>query len=97
MSSPVTQQTGPVSGKGPIVRRPDTGCSVQLGAGLVPIHLEHGKKCKCIPVDTPEDLERLAGSVKDAIRMDILAFEKPSMAFAMLLMGGEVVYTSKAK
>ncbi|KAI1631478.1 hypothetical protein F4809DRAFT_646389 [Biscogniauxia mediterranea] len=37
-------------------------------------------------------LERLVDSVKNAMAMNILDSEKPSMALAMLLLGGEVVY-----
>ncbi|KAI1095735.1 hypothetical protein F5B19DRAFT_488906 [Rostrohypoxylon terebratum] len=76
----------------PTVRRPDTGCTVQLGAGLVPIRFTHTEKCKCIPVELDEELERLVISVENALEMHILEAEKPSTAFAMLLLGANVVY-----
>lgn len=95
MSDLIVEQTSLGSGKGSVVRRPDTGCTVRLGAGLAPISFGHTKKCKCIPVESPQQLVRLTGSVSDALLMDILASEKPSVAFAMLLLGGEVVFTSE--
>ncbi|KAI1458054.1 hypothetical protein F4805DRAFT_457243 [Annulohypoxylon moriforme] len=78
--------------KGPVVCRPDTGCKVHLGAGLTPTSLSHTSKCKCLPVKTDEELARLVTSVQDAIKMYIMEVEKPSMAFAMLLLGADVVY-----
>ncbi|CAJ2512507.1 Uu.00g055220.m01.CDS01 [Anthostomella pinea] len=78
---------------GPVVRRQDTGCRVTLGAGLVPAAMSHNAKtCKCLPAQTTEDLERLAVSVRDAMSMDILCSEKPSLAVAMFILGAEVVY-----
>lgn len=77
----------------PVVRRPDTGCSVQLGAGLYFIKFNHMEKCKCLPVKLDEELKRLFTSVKDALEMHIMEAEKPSTAFAMLLLGADVVYS----
>jgi hypothetical protein len=77
---------------GPIIRRPDTGCSATLGAGLVPSQITHGKKCKCIPVNDEKDYIKLAETARVALVEGILECEKPTVAFAMLLLGGEVVY-----
>ncbi|KAI2472988.1 hypothetical protein F4781DRAFT_381446, partial [Annulohypoxylon bovei var. microspora] len=96
MSSLAMQKVGPASCKGPIVYRPDTRCTVQLGAGLMPVSLSHTKRCKCIPVGTDEELGRLVDSVKDAMKMNIMDFEKPSAAFAMILLGADVVYSDVA-
>ncbi|KAI1505322.1 hypothetical protein F5X99DRAFT_405220 [Biscogniauxia marginata] len=81
----MTQSTSPSS---PIVQRPDTGCKITLGAGIMPVSIHHNEtKCKCIPAETPEQLGRLVDSVKNAMAMNILDSEKPSMALAMLLLG----------
>ncbi|KAI1488232.1 hypothetical protein F5X96DRAFT_685673 [Biscogniauxia mediterranea] len=82
------------SSSGPVVCRPATGCKVTLGAGIMPINIQHNeKKCKCIPAETPEQLERLVDSVKNAMAMNILDSEKPSMALAMLLLEVSVLNT----
>ncbi|OTB08252.1 hypothetical protein M426DRAFT_8058 [Hypoxylon sp. CI-4A] len=82
------------SSKGPFVCRPDTGCTVQLGSGLMPIARSHTEKCKCILVDTKmdEEMHCVVKSAHDALEMGIMEAEKPSMAFAMILLGGTVSY-----
>ncbi|KAI0387763.1 hypothetical protein F5Y04DRAFT_240921 [Hypomontagnella monticulosa] len=97
MSDLLFEQASLGNMKGSMVRRPDTGCVVCLGAGLTPVGFRHTKKCKCVPVDSPQQLERLTGSISDAMSMDIMASEKPSVSFAMLLLGGEVVFSSETE
>jgi len=77
---------------GPVISRPDTGCSATLGAGLIPYRITHGRKCKCIPVSEDEDYIKLAETARVALVEGILESEKPTVAFAMLLLGGQVVY-----
>ncbi|KAI0485130.1 hypothetical protein GGR56DRAFT_60361 [Xylariaceae sp. FL0804] len=98
-SAPTTRSSSPVSRTttttGPVVRRPDTGCTVTLGAGLKPAAVTHStaaSRCRCIPAGTDEELDRLVASAGNAMRMRIMDAEKPSLALAMLLLGGEVVY-----
>ncbi|KAI1386519.1 uncharacterized protein F4822DRAFT_431391 [Hypoxylon trugodes] len=66
-------------------------------AQKAPIVYRPDTGCSCVPVETPEALERLTESVKNALEMGILDCEKPSLAFAMLLLGGQVVYCSTSK
>ncbi|CAJ2513051.1 Uu.00g011700.m01.CDS01 [Anthostomella pinea] len=55
----------------PVIRRPDTGCRVTLGAGIMPQAISHNeKKCKCIPAETPEQLSRVVDSARNAMEMD---------------------------
>ena len=73
---------------GPVVRRPDTGCSVTLGAGLKPAGSRHdARRCRCVRIEAPEQLDQMAASVGDAVAMRVLDSEKPSLALAMLLLG----------
>ncbi|KAI0454786.1 hypothetical protein F5B21DRAFT_474239 [Xylaria acuta] len=93
----------------PILRRPGTGCSVTLSATLVPSQITHTPRCKCILASTKhthdssgqdeeerEQMERMAASVRCALAEGILESEKPALAFAMLLLGGEVVYSDSS-
>lgn len=80
-----------VQRNGPVVRRPDTGCSVTLGAGLKPASVRHAAargRCKCVRIEAPEQLDQMAASVRNAVHMRILDSEKPSLALAVLLLGG---------
>jgi hypothetical protein len=65
---------------------------VTLSAGLVPSNITHGSGCKCIAARTDDEIRRLGESVKTALEEGILESEKPALAFAMILLGGEVVY-----
>ncbi|KAI1339129.1 hypothetical protein F5Y15DRAFT_424223 [Xylariaceae sp. FL0016] len=94
-SSPSSSRSAsPSPCHGPVVRRPDTGCVVVLGPGILPQDMEHNeKKCKCYAgAKTAGDIERLARQVSSAMEMQVMEQEKPSTALAMLLLGGEVVY-----
>lgn len=73
---------------GPTIRRPDTGCSVTLGPGLEPAGMHHTRKCKCLRIEAPEQFDQVVSSVENAVAMNILDSEKPSLALAMLLLGG---------
>ncbi|RYC58010.1 hypothetical protein CHU98_g8206 [Xylaria longipes] len=84
----------------PTLRNPDTGCFVTLSASLVPSQVTHNAtaRCKCIIPSGDEEeekLERMAASVRCALAEGILESEKPALAFAMLLLGGEVVYSDE--
>ncbi len=76
---------------GPVVRRPDTGCTVTLGAGLEPAGMRHTQSCKCVRIEAPQQLDQMVSSVGDAVVMRILDSEKPSLVLAMLLLGGVYV------
>lgn len=72
----------------PVIRRPDTGCSVTLGLGLEPAGMHHTEKCQCITIDAPEQFDQIVSSAENAVSMRILDSEKPSLYLAMLLLGG---------
>ncbi|KAI0152506.1 hypothetical protein F4776DRAFT_36099 [Hypoxylon sp. NC0597] len=89
------QEGSPTGSKSPVARSPDTECTIQLGAGLLPASIGGTKKCKCIIVETPEELERLVVSINKAVKMGILNLHKPSTAFAVLILGGHLDYPKK--
>ncbi|KAI8629195.1 hypothetical protein F5Y19DRAFT_475757 [Xylariaceae sp. FL1651] len=92
-SSTASQSAAAAAVAGPVLRRGDTGCAVTLGAGVIPLKTTHSAtKCKCIPAKSDEEIGRLAESLKKAMEEGILESEKPAIAFAMLLLGGDVVY-----
>ncbi|KAI0098630.1 hypothetical protein GGR51DRAFT_537803 [Nemania sp. FL0031] len=93
MSNLTSPTTPPAS---PTIRRPDTGCIVRLGATLVPLSVTHTERCKCMGVRTDDEIDQLATTVSHALREGILECEKPTVAFAMILLGGEVVYDNPA-
>ncbi|RYP68438.1 hypothetical protein DL771_006702 [Monosporascus sp. 5C6A] len=83
MSQPTSFQ-----GSGPVVRRPDTGCRVVLGSGLLPDGIRHAPPCRCVAIEAPEQLVQMATSVADAVSMGVIDSEKPSIVLAVLLLGG---------
>ncbi|KAL7627704.1 hypothetical protein AAE478_001898 [Parahypoxylon ruwenzoriense] len=94
MSNAITQassssSSSSSSNKDPVVRRPDTGCTVTLGSGLMPSGMSHTEKCKCVQIDSPEELERSVNSARNALKIGVFDSDKPSKEFAMLLLGCE--------
>ncbi|KAI1129535.1 hypothetical protein F5Y10DRAFT_238122 [Nemania abortiva] len=77
----------------PTLRRVDTGCSATLSASLVPASVTHdAARCKCMKVRTDAEIAQLAENVRSALKEGILESDKPALAFAMILLGAEVVY-----
>lgn len=69
------------------VRRPDTGCLVEMGGSLVPVGIRHGRGCRCVPVHGPDDLERLVAEFEFAVYDGTVRDEKPVVVLANLLLG----------
>jgi hypothetical protein len=67
---------------------------VTLSSSLTPLKVTHSstRKCKCIPIQTDEEIRRLAANAQKALEEGILVSEKPAIAFAMILLGAEVAY-----
>ncbi|KAH9884697.1 hypothetical protein F4778DRAFT_787568 [Xylariomycetidae sp. FL2044] len=51
-----------------------------------------GCTCKCIPAKTDEEIQKLADTATRAFQEGMIVSEKPTIAVAMLLLGGDVVY-----
>ncbi|OTA89908.1 hypothetical protein M434DRAFT_34023 [Hypoxylon sp. CO27-5] len=79
MSDLTTQEGSSTGSKTPAARSSDREFTIQLGDGLLPASIGNTKKCKCIIVETAEELERLV----------------PSTAFAVLILGGHLDYPKK--
>ncbi|KAJ8129430.1 hypothetical protein O1611_g4201 [Lasiodiplodia mahajangana] len=89
MPATTTTTTPPSS---PTVRNPTTGCVVHLSTSLVPVRITHTARCKCMAVRSDEEIDQLAVNVRRAVEEGILEHEKPALAFAMILLGADVVY-----
>ncbi|KAI0442968.1 hypothetical protein F4803DRAFT_550540 [Xylaria telfairii] len=79
----------------PIFRRPDTGCSATLSASLAPTQITHDEaRCKCILAARHADEEtiaRIAMNVRYAIATGAVDSDKPAVAVARMLLGGEAI------
>ncbi|KAI1112815.1 hypothetical protein F5Y14DRAFT_420328 [Nemania sp. NC0429] len=88
------------SSQAPTIRRPDTGCTATLSAGLAPARISHTPRCQCLCAcaaanDDENEDEKVAGlvsSMRTALLKRLLESEKPALCFAMILLGAEVVY-----